>query len=246
MSFLYNIFGLALRWIYDITANYGFSIVLFAFFAKVITIPLSYMQHKSTQMLKAVTPLQNQIQKKFAHDKTRANEEIQKLYKTLNYKPLTSCLPMLIQMPIIIGLFGVLRNPELYSFSAEEYSLVNKAFLWIADMTVSPLDLYKTAIDAAFFKSLIIPIVSVGLTFYSQKQSQTGASQESNKMMMIVMNGLIAYMSFTFNQGLAIYWTVNTALSIVQTLLMNKFVHIKIPEITIKTRKKNSKGGAQR
>ena len=238
MTFLYEIFGTALRWIFNFAGNYGLSVVLFSVFAKIITIPLSYMQFKSTQMMKAITPLQNQIQKKFAHDKMRANQEVQNLYKKLNYKPFSSCLPLLIQLPIMIGLFGVLREPVPYVFDADMYDSISKSFLWIADLNQTPLELFRIAVDSKFFMSLIIPVASIGLTFYSQKLTTPQEGQDQNKMMMIVMNAVIAYMSFTFNQGLAIYWSMNTALSIIQTLLMQKYVHVEIPEVKITTRKK--------
>ncbi|MFA0814995.1 MAG: YidC/Oxa1 family membrane protein insertase [Anaerofustis sp.] len=233
MTFLYQLFGTILRFIYDLIGNYGWSIVIFSLFAKIITLPLTIKQTRSMQMMQYINPKMTELQKKYANNKEKLNEEMMKLYQQYNYSPLSGCLPLLIQMPILMGLWGALRNPELYVFSSAEFANISQNFLWINNMTYSPLQIFQqNGFTLVFFLSLIIPAVSVALTIWQQKQTTSqGPSQQNMKGMQIFMTVFIAYMGFTFTQGLAIYWTFQTALTVAQNLIMNKFFPPKIIEI---------------
>ncbi len=233
MNFLYQLFGSILRAIYDFVGSYGWSIVLFSVFAKVIMIPLSIKQTKSMQMMKLINPKMQELQKKYASNKQKLNEETTKLYKEYNYNPLSGCLPLLIQFPIIIGLFGVLRMPQTYVFTEAEYGAVSKTFLWIQNLTQSPIDVYKSqGITIVFLLTLIIPILSVLLTIWQQKQTmQQSGPAGQQKGMQIFMTIFIGYIGFTFSQGLAIYWTLQTALTILQNVIQDKYFAPVLPDI---------------
>ncbi len=231
MNFLYQIFGSILRLIYDFVQSYGWSIVLFAVFAKIIMIPLSIKQTKSMQMMKVINPKLQELQKKYASNKEKLNEETTKLYQQYNYNPLSGCLPLLIQFPIIIGLFGVLREPAKWVFTAAEYANVSQQFLWIQNLTLSPFDVYKAdGFSLIFILSLIIPAVSVILTVVQQKQT-TQAGPNNQKGMQLFMTAFIAYVGFTFSQGLAIYWTLQTALGLVQNWVQDKYFAPVLPDV---------------
>ena len=230
MSFLYELFGSILKALYEWIGSYGWAIVLFAIFAKVITIPFTVKQQRSMQLMTLLAPAQEVIQKKYAKDQVKQQQELQKLYQKYNYNPLSGCLPLLIQFPIIIGLWGALRLPETYVFTAEEYALVSQKFLWIANMALSPVDLFKAGdFKAEFFLSLILPILSVVLTIIQQKKSAKSSPQnEQTKFMTIFMTVFIGYIGFTFNQGLALYWTLQTGLGLIQNFIMDKFFPLKV------------------
>ena len=230
MSFLYELFGSILKALYEWIGSYGWAIVLFAIFAKVITIPFTVKQQRSMQLMTLLAPAQEVIQKKYAKDQVKQQQELQKLYQKYNYNPLSGCLPLLIQFPIIIGLWGALRLPETYVFTAEEYALVSQKFLWIANMALSPVDLFKAGdFKAEFFLSLILPILSVVLTIIQQKKSAKSSPQnEQTKFMTMFMTVFIGYIGFTFNQGLALYWTLQTGLGLIQNFIMDKFFPLKI------------------
>jgi YidC/Oxa1 family membrane protein insertase len=233
MNFLYELFGSILRAIYNFVGSYGWSIVLFSIFAKVILIPLSIKQTKSMQMMKIINPKMQELQKKYASNKQKLNEETTKLYQQYHYNPLSGCLPLLIQFPIIIGLFGVLRMPDKYVFSAAEYLNVSQKFLWINNLTQSPIDVFKAeGVSVIFLLALIIPIISVVLTIWQQKQTsdQSGPAGQQ-KGMQIFMTIFIAYIGFTFSQGLAVYWTLQTALTIIQNAIQEKYFAPVIPDI---------------
>lgn len=230
MSFLYELFGSILKALYEWIGSYGWAIVLFAIFAKVITIPFTVKQQRSMQLMTLLAPAQEVIQKKYAKDQVKQQQELQKLYQKYNYNPLSGCLPLLIQFPIIIGLWGALRLPETYVFTAEEYALVSQKFLWIANMALSPVDLFKAGdFKAEFFLSLILPILSVVLTIIQQKKSAKSSPQnEQTKFMTMFMTVFIGYIGFTFNQGLALYWTLQTGLGLIQNFIMDKFFPLKV------------------
>lgn len=230
MSFLYELFGSILKALYEWIGSYGWAIVLFAIFAKVITIPFTIKQQRSMQLMTLLAPAQEVIQKKYAKDQVKQQQELQKLYQKYNYNPLSGCLPLLIQFPIIIGLWGALRLPETYVFTAEEYALVSQKFLWIANMALSPVDLFKAGdFKAEFFLSLILPILSVVLTIIQQKKSAKSSPQnEQTKFMTMFMTVFIGYIGFTFNQGLALYWTLQTGLGLIQNFIMDKFFPLKV------------------
>ena len=227
MSFLYELFGSILKALYEWIGSYGWAIVLFAIFAKVITIPFTIKQQRSMQLMTLLAPAQEVIQKKYAKDQVKQQQELQKLYQKYNYNPLSGCLPLLIQFPIIIGLWGALRLPETYVFTAEEYALVSQKFLWIANMALSPVDLFKAGdFKAEFFLSLILPILSVVLTIIQQKKSAKSSPQnEQTKFMTMFMT---VFIGFTFNQGLALYWTLQTGLGLIQNFIMDKFFPLKV------------------
>ncbi len=232
MTFLYQLFGKVLHFFYTFAGNnYGLAIILFALFAKLITLPLSIKQTRSTQLMQMLTPAQNIIQKKYANNQQKQNEELQKLYKKYNYSPLSGCLPLLIQFPIIIGLFGALRMPETYVFTAAEYAAVSQKFLWIQDLSKSPLEIFKSSGfgSVVFWLSLIIPAFSVVFTIFQNKRTmQNSPAAQQNKGMNIFMNVFIAYISFTFSQGIALYWTLQTGLGILQNEIVMKYFPLKV------------------
>ena len=237
-AFLSGLFGPILRVIYDFVGSYGWSIVLFSLFAKLITLPLTIKQTRSMQMMKFMGPKTAEIQKKYKNDKEKLNEETMKLYKEFGYNPLSGCLPLLIQFPILIGLFGVLRNPATYVFTAAEFALVSQKFLWIENLTLSPQQVYvESGLTLVFFLALIIPLISVGLTILQQKaMGSTEGSGGNQKFMQIFMTVFIAYIGFTFSQGLALYWTIQTGLTLLQNMVVMKYFPVKLPEGLGKTK----------
>ncbi len=236
MKFLYYAFGWCLAFFYKITGSYGWAIVLFSLFSQVIMLPISLKQAKAMEKQKLITPETEKIKAKYPHDTQRQNEEISKLFTANNYNPLSGCLPILLQFPIIIGLFGALRQPELYVFSAEEYAAIGQSFLWIKNMTVTPLALIKSVgFTTETFMALILPVACVLLTFLQQKLTTVDKSQQS---MMFVMTAMIGYFSLTVSQGICIYWTLRTVLGIIQQKVIEKKpMDINIPVKTPRKKK---------
>ncbi|MBO5098747.1 MAG: YidC/Oxa1 family membrane protein insertase [Clostridia bacterium] len=106
--------GYIISFIYDLVQNYGLAIIIFTILVKFIMLPLVVKQQKSTVQMKMVQPELQKIQKKYANDQQRLSQETMKLYKKYNISPAGGCLPLLIQLPIILGLYQVITRPMQY------------------------------------------------------------------------------------------------------------------------------------
>lgn len=210
-------FGSILRWIYDLTQNYGWSIILFALLAKVVMLPLNIKQTRSLQINAIIQPKIAEIQKKYKDNQQKQNEELQKLYTENHYNPLSGCLPTVIQLPIIIGMFNVLREPTKYVFTAAEYANVSQSFLWIENLTESAWTVLKAnGFSLISALTLVLPIFSVVFTYLQSKQTNTSNPQAGSMgAMMAFMPLFIGYISLIYTQGLALYWTFNTVVGVI-------------------------------
>lgn len=126
-ALLYYTFGWLLTFFYRLTSNYGYALILFTLVTRALLFPLAIKQQKSTAEMVRMRPKLAEIQKKYAKDKAKLNEANMKLYQEEGYNPLGGCLPMLVQLPIIIGLYAVIRSPMTYI-----YGLSNSKILQIA------------------------------------------------------------------------------------------------------------------
>ncbi len=103
--------GWVMKFIYDFVGNYGFSLILFTLFTKIILLPLTIRQKKSMIRQNVFQPLINDINKKYAGDAQKRAEEMQKLQQEYGFSITAGCLPLLIQMPILFGLVDVIYKP---------------------------------------------------------------------------------------------------------------------------------------
>jgi len=110
---LLNAIGWVLAWIYDLVGNYGLSIILLTIVIKVVLLPLGVKQIKSMQAMQSIQPKVKDLQKKYKGNKTKIQEETMKLYKEAGVNPLGGCLPLLLQFPILIAMYAVIRAPQL-------------------------------------------------------------------------------------------------------------------------------------
>ena len=106
--------GMLLNLLYGFVQNYGLTIIIFTLIVKLCLYPLYIKQTKSTARMAEVQPKMQALQNKYANDKETLNIKMAELYKEEKFNPMGGCLPMLIQMPIIMGLFALLRNPMQY------------------------------------------------------------------------------------------------------------------------------------
>ncbi len=120
MEYIEIFFGAILGFLYKIIGNYGVSIVLFTLLVKLAIFPLDLKQRKSTARMQKIQPVLNQLQKKYANDREKLNKEIAKVYSEYKISPMSGCLPMLIQLPIIFALYWVIRQPITYMMGIRE------------------------------------------------------------------------------------------------------------------------------
>lgn len=108
--------GYILEFFYNLTQNYGVALILFTIFTRIFLFPLAVKSQRGSAEMLRLKPKQDMLNKKYEKDKARLNEELQKLYAEEGYNPLSGCLPMLIQLPILAGLIGVIYKPLAYIF----------------------------------------------------------------------------------------------------------------------------------
>lgn len=115
MNFIYELLGTPLGWIiwaiYQLISNYGISLIIFTVLLKLCMVPLSIKQQKSTAKMSAFQPMIQEINKKYAKNPQKKNEELQKLYSEEGYKPMAGCLPTLLQFVILFGIIDVVYRP---------------------------------------------------------------------------------------------------------------------------------------
>ncbi len=106
--------GDLLRWmldlIYSLVGNYGWSVLIFTLLIRLILMPLDVKSKRSMKRMQVVQPRIDELNKKYANDKERLNKKIQELYQKEKISPLSGCLPMLIQLPILFAMFAVMRE----------------------------------------------------------------------------------------------------------------------------------------
>ncbi len=108
--------GLVLRFSYLFSGNYAVSLIIFTVVVRIFLFPLAIKQQRSSAEMLRMKPKMDQLQKKYAKDQQKLQAEMSKLYQEEGYNPLSGCLPLLIQMPILYGLFAVVYKPLTYIF----------------------------------------------------------------------------------------------------------------------------------
>lgn len=205
MDFLSNIVQQVITVLYNFTSSvgmpsYGLAIVIMTIIVKLILYPLTKKQIQSTKAMMELQPKMKAIQEKFKDDKQRLNMELANLYKSEGVNPLAGCLPLLVQMPIMIGIFYGIRDFQ-YAGPAN--------FLWMESIS-NPDPTY------------ILPVLSALTTFIQSKQTMPDTGNPQNKIMVYFMPLFIGYISLTFPAGLVLYWVVMNIMQIAQQAMMNK------------------------
>ena len=103
--------GYIIEFIYNLVQNYGIAIILFTIIIKMLLFPLNIKSQKAMRKQQKIQPIMQELQKKYANDQEKLNREMMKLYRDNNISMSGGCLPMLIQMPILIGLYQVIQRP---------------------------------------------------------------------------------------------------------------------------------------
>jgi YidC/Oxa1 family membrane protein insertase len=232
-SFLGDTFADIIVFFYSFTHNYGIAIILMTVLIRVILYPLMQKQMVSMREMQKIQPLMKAVQDKYKNDKERLNKELMALYKEHKVNPMSGCLPLIIQMPILILLFQVLRE-----FNTKIYAVYNgnPGFLWLKDLSL-PDQLIQLPGSGIFGIQYIgiMPFLIGGSMYLQQKMTSSGgaagkgggSSEQTQKMMIIMMPLMIGFMSFTLPSGLTLYWLTSTVLGIGQQYLINK----KMPAI---------------
>lgn len=201
---LTRFFEIALDKLYIVIPNYGFAIIVLTIMVRIVTAPLMVRQMRSAERMREVQPRLKALQERFKDDRQKQSEEMMKLYREEGINPLGGCLPLVLQMPVLIGLFYALRT----SIGLRHAPFI----LWIDDLS-QPATLFT--IPGLDFPVRLLPLI-MGASMYVQQKMmpQTGMDPVQARMMLIMMPGMMLLISYTFPSGLVLYWTVSNLLGI--------------------------------
>ena len=199
MGILAKPLGFLLSWLYELIGSYGIALIIVTVIVKLCLYPVYAKSIKSTMKMTEVQPKIQEIQQKYAKDTATMNEKLTELYKEEGVSMYGGCLPMLVQMIVIMGLFALLRNPMAYIDSDSMLFAIHEPFLWIQDLAQPD--------------KWILPIMAAVATFIATLMSQNataGANAQQTKMMNSIMKYffpiMILWMARSYPAGLAIYW----------------------------------------
>ena len=207
----------------DWIPNYGVAIILLTILVRLIFWPLT---HKSTVGMKKMQELQpkmKEIQAKFKDNPQRMQQETWALYREAKVNPLSSCLPMLIQIPVFIALFNVLRSAVELRYAP---------FLWIADLS-EPQALFASWFP--FGGLNLLPILMAVSTGLQSAFTPSAGDKNQQRMMMVFMPLMMLVMFYSFPSALSLYWFLSNLFSIVQMWLIRRQTAAKqevlVPEV---------------
>lgn len=217
MNLLYQALGWVMNGCYALVSNYGAAIILFTFISKLVLLPVSvWVQKNSIKMVK-MQPEINFMKVKYFGDKDAIAEEQAKIFKREKYNPMASVIPMIIQIILLIGVIGVIKegmqNPDIHM-----------GFLGM-DLSLVPADK-----GGWLIVSPVIAAFSAWLLCVAQNRSNVLQSEQSklNKYGTMVFSvGLSLYLGWFVSVGVALYWVASNVMAIAQLYLLNWAINPK-------------------
>lgn len=209
-------------WVFEIIqffhgfcGDWGLAIIVVTIIFRLLITPLMFKQTKSTYEMQKIQPLIQRIQERYANDQPRMQEEMQKLYAEVKFNPLAGCLPMLLQMPIFIALFQVLREmgSRVTDSSYEFYNIV-------PSLVTTPSQAWATGFGE-FIPYLILMVIFAGATFLpmalTQMKNKDNPQRNQTFLMAGVMSIMMLWISWSSPAGVLLFWGASSLLGIAQS-----------------------------
>jgi YidC/Oxa1 family membrane protein insertase len=238
LLYIYSLLGPQL----GLAGAFGFAIILFTILIRVITLPLTVRQQQSTQKMQELQQDKRflKLQEKYKGNRQKLQEEQLKLYRELGINPFSGCLPTIIQLPIIFGLYGAIirvlaQAPvQLLELSHHIYSAIpstiiplDSRFLWMDLGQPERLPLSFLRDVPILGQGLPVLAIIVVITTYLQTKLTTppatgGQGAQMAQVMNIYMPLFLGYFAYTLASGLALYFVVSNLLGIIQALVLKR------------------------
>lgn len=214
-----------MEFFYKIIPNWGVSIIILTILTRIILFPLTKKSSEATLKMQELQPKIKEIQQKYSGNPQKMNEEMAKFYQTAGYNPLSGCLPLLIQFPLIFAMYNLFNN---------YFEFRGAMFIpgWIPDLSQGD-SVYLLPFTVPFFgwaNLRILPIVYVISQLLFGKVTQTPGATQQNGSMKFMLYGMPLIFFFIFYNapsGLLIYWTFSNILTLVQQVIINRIMHKK-------------------
>lgn len=201
---------------------FAMSIMGMAVISKLISAPLTYKSAKASQKMQQMQPAMEELKKKYGYDERILQQKTMEFYKENNMSMAgcSSCLPMLIQLIIIIALFAVIREPQKYLFNTPgEFEQIHKNFFWISDLGNA---------DPYWFALPLINALSQYLVqMLNPMTQQSNSMGNSMKTTMMLMPAIFFIMALNWASALLLYWAFGNILEIVARGVMRLFMRNK-------------------
>ena len=198
--------------------NFGVAIILLTILVRLIFWPLTRKSTEGMKKMQELQPLMKEIQAKYKDNPQRLQQETWQLYREKKVNPMSSCLPMLIQIPVFIALFNVLRSAVELRYAP---------FLWIADLS-EPEGLFASWFPFGGLNLLPV-LMAVSTALQSYFTPSTGDKKQ--QMMMVMMPAMMLIMFYSFPSALSLYWFLSNIFSIVQMWLIRRQTAAKQAEV---------------
>jgi YidC/Oxa1 family membrane protein insertase len=196
-----------LQFSHRFTGNYGVDIILLTVLIKILFIPLTNRSFKSMREMQKLQPQMVKIREKFKDNPEQMNKEIMEMYRRHKVNPLGGCLPMVLQIPVFIGLYEALQNAV---------ELRHAPFmLWINDLSAPDR---LGSLQLPFVEHPGIPVLTLlmGASMFAQQWMTPSAGDPTQQRIMMIMPLIFTFMFVNFPSGLVLYWLVNNILTIAQ------------------------------
>ena len=201
--------------LYGLIPNYGVVVVLFAVLIKLVTYPLMAKQLRSSKKMQEISPLMNQIKIKYKNNPTLQQQKMAALFQENKINPLAGCLPLLIQMPVLMSVFMVFRNT--IAFRGESF------FLWINDLYAA-----DTLFVVGGIPVNVLPFLMSFSMYYTMKLSSATqpaggdpAQEATQQMMKYMFPGMMFFLFYAFPSGLNLYYLCFNIMQILQQKIIN-------------------------
>lgn len=235
MQWIADIFIFVLESLNSLTGSFGLSLVFFASLVKLGLWPLTNMQYKSMKQMQMMQPELEKIQKQYKDDKEAQQKAQMAFYQENGINPFASCLPLIVQMPILISIWrAIIGAPELFS---------NAYFLWVRP---GPLQLsYPSWFASSLADRDILLVVVYGVTMVIQQQL-TPSGKASQKYLGLGMSVLFTVMMwwYAWPCALILYWVVFNFLNIIQQGIIHRTTSDTDADSKAKTAASSSKPAA--
>lgn len=222
--------------IYSLIGNFGIAIILFTILIRLLTHPLTVKQMKGATAMQDMQKSKEwqELQKKYKNDKQKLQQEQMKLYQEMGINPLGSCLPTLIQFPIIIGLYQAIIRAlavtplQMVDLSSHIYPFIdiarllpiNNRFLWMDLSQPERLTILGVGIPTLAIVVVVTTYLQSKLMTPSAQPGEQGA--QMTQAMNLYMPFLMGYLALTFASGLSLYFVVSNLVTVLQYAAMGK------------------------
>ena len=188
--------------------NYGLVLLLFALLIRLVTGPLTKKSYESTQKMQKIQPEIKKMQSKYKNDPQRLNREMMGMYKKHGVNPLGGCLPMLLQMPLLMALFIVFRST--IEFRGQPF------ILWITDLSKPDIVFSLPFTIPVYGNGVAILPLLMGITLFLTMRMSSATMDKNQKPVMYFMNGFFILLFNSFPSGLNLYYTTYNLMSFLQ------------------------------